>query len=120
MQLLTISLVVGEQECLVFLKRASGAAQDRAVKRVFNFYTPCAPIAKIALDHLAQIAEAEHHMSHALLAQPFQLMGQKGFARNRQEHFGNFLCKRAEACGQAAGEDGDWEGICGASWHGIR
>ena len=85
---------------------AARAQQFRAVERIIQPDAKRAAIAKIALDHLAEITEAQYHAADAAGMEQFELVRQKRFARDGHERFGDFFRDGAQARGESAGEDG--------------
>ena len=88
-------------------QRAAGAEKLRAVEGILKLDAVVATITKVVHHHFAKMAEAQHNPTDALAAEQFELMREKRFARDGQQHLGNFFRQRTQPRGQTASENGD-------------
>jgi len=88
-------------------KRAAGTEQFLAIVNVAKLHAEAGAIAEVFFDHLAEVSETEDDFAEAVAVKKIELVIDEGLAGQLNQGFGDFLCERAEARGQAAGQEGD-------------
>src|SRR5208282_6462229 len=88
-------------------ERAAGTQQFGAVESIIEPETEGRTIAKLMLNHFAEMPDAKNGAADAARTEQFELMRQKRFARDRDERFGNLFGGGAQPGGEAAGKDGN-------------
>ena len=78
-----------------------------AVEGIIQLDAKAAAVAEFALNHFAEIADAQHGAADAARVEQFELMRQKRFARDGHERFGDFFRDGPQPRGESAGENGD-------------
>ena len=73
------------------LERAAGAEQFGAVERIIKLQAKRRAVAKIALNHFAEMPDAEHGAADAARTEQFELVRQERFARDGNQRFGDFF-----------------------------
>src|SRR6266566_4728976 len=82
---------------------------SRSVKGIIEVNSPVAAVAEVALNHFAEVADTEDSAGEALRTQQFELVRQKWFAGDWQEHLGNSFGQWPQPSRQPPGENRDWQ-----------
>ena len=83
------------------------AEQLGAVKRIIQPHAGRRTVAEVALNHLAEVSDAQHRAPDAARTQQFKLMREEWFPGNHDQGFGNFFGDGPEPRRESARENGN-------------